>query len=57
MKKEGHNIHTIRRALNKNAEALEQKEKSLEVTSVYDMNGAELFQLLKKSFEESMSSY
>ena len=27
MKKEEHNIHTIRRALNKNTEALEQKEK------------------------------
>lgn len=57
MKKEGHNIHTIRRALNKNPEALEQKEKSLEVTNIYDMNGAELFQLMKKSFDESMVSF
>jgi DNA-binding transcriptional MerR regulator len=57
MKREGHNIHTIRKALNKNPEAMEQKDKSLEITNVDEMTGAELFQLLKKSFEESMSCY
>lgn len=57
MKNEGYNIHAIRRALTQSPDSMKQKEKSLEVTNIKDMNGAEIFQILKKSFEESMSSY
>jgi DNA-binding transcriptional MerR regulator len=57
LKKEGYNIFHIRRALNNNPEAVEQKEKSLEATNIYDMNGAEVYQLMKKSFEESVTSF
>lgn len=54
MKNQGHNIHTIRQALNNNPEALEYKEKSLESSTIYDLNGVELMQLMKKAYQESI---
>lgn len=55
LKDEGHNIHAIRRALNKNDIALEQKEKNLALTPIQEMNVAELQLVFQKSIMESMA--
>jgi len=52
MKNQGANIHTIRKVLNRNPEALAYKEKNIESANVRDLNGAELMQLFKAAVVE-----
>lgn len=55
MKDQGHNIYTIRRLLNDNPEAIEQKEQSLEIAKVNELSGIELSQIIQSSINNAVS--
>lgn len=56
LKIQGHNIHTIRRILLKQPDAIVHVKNSLDHISVNDLSGAELNMILKKNMDEALAT-